>query len=134
MTHEDEKKILEELKKELVELEGSATINKDRYKLDWLMYKEKPYQIDKNALLSKIFIAEQTIAMTEENLRFRKEVKRVGVVIRVLERLERIAIKKNSKIATLISKELKEREWENKEGHPYKLKFEDNPNYWKENK
>ena len=89
MTHEEEKMILKNLKKELEELEATALINKND-KFSWLMYNEKPYQVDKNALLSKIFIAEQRIAVTQENLRFRKSFKRSNKLYDALENIKKI--------------------------------------------
>ncbi len=128
MTLTEKKEKLQKLKTKLQQLEARAELFGTTDELNWLMYDKKPYQVDKYALLSKIFIIEQEIAITEENLRFRKEFKRVGAVIKVLERIEKIAIEKNSKIATIISEEIAKREWEDKEGHPYKLKGEKNEN------
>ena len=112
---------LKKLKDELAQLESRAELlMKDE--LNWEFYNRKPYEIDKHALLSKIFVVEQNLAVWEENNRYRKACRRVSSIRNVLERIEKIAIEKNSKIATLISKEIAKREWEDKEGHAYKLK------------
>ena len=130
MTLNERKEDLNKLKDELKELDSRAKYNRDDI-VKWIYYNEKPYEIERYALLSKIFIVEKDIEVWEENNRFRKECKRVGVLKNVLKRIEKMAIEaltktnnieKNSKIAADISKEIAKREWENQEGHPYKLK------------
>tara|TARA_R100000781_G_scaffold103020_1_gene66562 strand:- start:37 stop:417 length:381 start_codon:yes stop_codon:yes gene_type:complete len=123
MTLNERKEYLNKLKDELKELDSHISnisyINK------------KLYEIERYALLSKIFVVEQEIEIWEENHKFRKEYKRVCVLKNVLKRIEKMAIEaltktnnieRNSKIAADISKEIAKREWENQEGHPYKLK------------
>ena len=121
MTLNERKEDLNKLKDELKELDSRAKYNRDD-NVKWIYYNEKPYEIERYALLSKIFIVEKDIEVREENNRFRKECKRVGVLKNVLKRIEKMAIERNSKIAADISKEIAKREWENQEGHPYKLK------------
>ena len=117
----ERKEGLKKLQDELKELDSRAEISmKDD--INWAYYNKKPYEIERHALLSKIFIVQKDIEVWEENDRFRKEFRRVCMAIRVLERIEKMAIEKNSKIATLISKEIAKREWEDKKGHAYKLK------------
>ena len=122
----ERKEGLKKLKDELKELDSRAEyLSKNGNLVDyteWFNYNEKPYEIERYALLSKIFIVQKDVEVWEENIRFRKEFRRVNMAIRVLERIEKMAIEKNSKIATLISKEIAKREWEDKEGHAYKLK------------
>ena len=119
----ERKEGLKKLQDELKELDSRAEISmKDD--INWAYYNKKPYEIERHALLSKIFIVQKDVEVWEENIRFRKEFRRVNMAIRVLERIEKMAIEKNSKIATLISKEIAKREWEDKEGHAYKLKGE----------
>ena len=118
----ERKEGLKKLKDELKELDSRAEYLSMKDEINWAFYNRKPYEIERYALLSKIFVAEKDIEVWEENDRFRKEFRRVCAAIRVLERIEKIAIEKNSKIATLISKEIAKREWEDKKGHAYKLK------------
>tara|TARA_Y100000593_G_C4173432_1_gene268240 strand:- start:173 stop:559 length:387 start_codon:yes stop_codon:yes gene_type:complete len=122
----ERKEGLKKLKDELKELDSRAEyLSKNGNLVDlaqWVYYNEKPYEIERYALLSKIFVVEKDIEVWEENDRFRKECKRVGVLKNVLKRIEKMAIERNSKIAADISKEIAKREWENKEGHAYKLK------------
>ena len=104
---------LKKLKDELAQLESRAELlMKDG--VNWELYDRKPYEIDKYALLSKIFVAEKGIEVWEENNRYRKAVGRVITIRNVLERVEKIAIERNSKIAKLISEEIAKREWEDK--------------------
>ena len=117
----ERKEGLKKLQDELKELDYRAEISmKDE--INWQYFNRRPYEIERYALLSKIFVTQRDVVVWEENNRFRKEFRRVCMAIRVLERIEKMAIEKNSKIATSISKEIAKREWEDKKGHAYKLK------------
>ena len=122
----ERKEGLKKLKDELKELDSRAEyLSKNGNLVDyteWFNYNEKPYEIERYALLSKIFVVEKDIETWVENDRYRKECRRVYAIRDVLERIEKMAIERNSKIAEDISKEIAKREWEDKEGHAYKLK------------
>ena len=124
----EKKDILQKLEDKLKELDSYAehlqTSGDIKDFVTWNQYYYRTHAIERHALLSKIFVAQKDIDLEEENNRFRKESRRVYMALTVLRRIEKMAIDKNSKIATLISEEIAKKEWENEEGHEYKLKGE----------
>jgi hypothetical protein len=124
----ERKEMLQKLEDELKELDSYAEHLQGggdiKNFVTWNKYYYRTHAIERHALLSKIFVAQKDIELEEENNRFRKECRRVYMALTVLRRIEKMAIDKNSKIATLISEEIAKKEWENEEGHKYKLKGE----------